>query len=51
MTKTEKNKKVIKASQKLKALKITLENRMRKTETAFSEAKYLSTQLDQLKGK
>jgi hypothetical protein len=50
MTKTEKEKKVIKASQKLKSLKEKLENRLQKTEAAFSEAKNLSAQLDQLKG-
>ncbi len=50
MTKTEKEKKVIKVSQKLKSLKENLENRLQKTEVAFSEAKNLSSQLDHLKG-
>jgi len=51
MTKTEKGKKVIKASQKLKSLKEKLENRLCKTEAAFCEAKDLATQLDKLKRK
>ena len=51
MTKIEKEKKVIKVSQKLKSLKENLENRLHKTEVAFSEAKNLSSRLDLLKGK
>jgi hypothetical protein len=50
MTKAEKEKKVNKVSQKLKSLKEKLENRLQKTESAFSSAKNLSAQLDQLKG-
>jgi hypothetical protein len=51
MTKADKDKKVTKTSQKLKSLKDKLENRLRKTEAASYEAKDLSAQLDQLKGK
>jgi hypothetical protein len=51
MTKAERDKKVSKASQKLKSLKEKLESRLRKTEHAFSEARNLSTQLDHLRGK
>lgn len=49
MTRIEKDKKIIKVSQKLKSLKTNLESRLRKTEAAFNEVKDLSHQLDHLK--